>query len=442
MFFAFGTALYWYRIQVMVETIIIEILATYTLKKRNGFAWRLPLSILSLLAVAVCYPTFDNGELSLCVVFLLFFVLSALALCFVYDEKMLSVFSCCMMAYALRHFAYILNSLFEQTLNFTVTNPYEITTAYRFDPIQFSIYITIFALSYWVGWAFLFRPIRLARDISIKNLPLAVVSATIVLADIILNIFVVEDMSKSLLTSIIIDLYGLIFSVIAMAFFLLSFSNKTLENELEMAKMLRAKDQKNYETIKNNIDLINVKCHDLKHMLNSFDNLTAEERKTLANAINIYDSPAVTSSEVLNVVLAEKGAVAVKEGVEFNYLIDPVDFSFVVQSDLYSLFENILSNALEALAKVTDKDKKVLRLRIKEKHAMVSIHLENYFDSNNVFVCNDDGTFKTSKDDNLNHGFGLRSVKMVVESLDGALTISTDEDLFMLDILLPKQSVK
>ncbi len=44
---------------------------------------------------------------------------------------------------------------------------------------------------------------------------------------------------------------------------------------------------------------------------------------------------------------------------------------------------------------------------------------------------------QTSKEDRLNHGFGTKSMAMVVERHGGTLTMEAQGDLFCLDALIP-----
>ena len=61
-------------------------------------------------------------------------------------------------------------------------------------------------------------------------------------------------------------------------------------------------------------------------------------------------------------------------------------------------------------------------------------HVENRFSGEVRFV---DGMPQTSKEDRLNHGFGTKSMAMVVERHGGTLTMEAQGDLFCLDALIP-----
>ena len=49
-----------------------------------------------------------------------------------------------------------------------------------------------------------------------------------------------------------------------------------------------------------------------------------------------------------------------------------------------------------------------------------------------------DGLPETSKQDKDNHGFGLKSIKLIAEKYNGSLAVSTEiKNLFSLNILIP-----
>ena len=64
----------------------------------------------------------------------------------------------------------------------------------------------------------------------------------------------------------------------------------------------------------------------------------------------------------------------------------------------------------------------------------MSIHEENYFVGE---LDLSDGLPRTTKDDKDNHGFGMLSIRSLAEHHGGALTVRTEGELFLLDVLLP-----
>ena len=66
---------------------------------------------------------------------------------------------------------------------------------------------------------------------------------------------------------------------------------------------------------------------------------------------------------------------------------------------------------------------------------MASLHVENYFVGPLEFS---DGLPKSTKGDDPNHGFGMRSMERTAQRYGGTLVASTQDDLFLLDVAVPQ----
>ena len=186
---------------------------------------------------------------------------------------------------------------------------------------------------------------------------------------------------------------------------------------------------------KENIDIINIKCHDIKHKLAKFKGrLEEDEIQEIENAIMIYDSQVKTQSEALNIVLTEKSLQCKKNGIQLTCIADQSNFDFMSYSDQCSLFGNIIDNAIEAVMKIEDINRRVVCLNIKSVGKIVSVHIENYFDGKLKFI---NGLPETTKSDNRFHGYGMKSVKMIIDKYGGNMVVRTNDGLFMLDMMLP-----
>jgi len=68
---------------------------------------------------------------------------------------------------------------------------------------------------------------------------------------------------------------------------------------------------------------------------------------------------------------------------------------------------------------------------------MLSIHIQNYYHGKIIF---DNDLSITTKGDIRYHGFGTKSIKMIVEKYKGTLSFNIIKDIFSLNILFPIQS--
>lgn len=210
-------------------------------------------------------------------------------------------------------------------------------------------------------------------------------------------------------------------------------SNKRRELELDTIKTLMEEERRQYFFEKSMIEMVNIKCHDLKHQIAALDNEGKEKlRDQIRPVIHAYDSSFHTGNVALDVVLTRENFNCNEKDVKLTCVADGECLNFMPEVDVYSLFGNILDNAIEATEKLEDKDKRIISLSVTKEGYFVSIHAENYFADKLTFT---DGLPETTKLDTIYHGYGLKSIRMLVQKYEGSLKISTNEDRFVLDIL-------
>ena len=231
-----------------------------------------------------------------------------------------------------------------------------------------------------------------------------------------------------------------LFDIIACALLLVilldMFRFREAEREqLIMMRILR-QEREQHELSKATVDVINRKCHDLKHQISALRNMPSEERERsigeLERAILIYDSFAKTGNEDLDIVLAEKTLLCEEKGVKLQCIADGAKLRFMKTEDLYSLLGNALDNAIEAAVQEETPARRVITLRVSAREDIVTIHIENPCRQQPLMV---DGLPVTTKRNRDYHGFGVKSMRYVAQKYDGALTVDWEDGMFYLDIL-------
>ena len=213
---------------------------------------------------------------------------------------------------------------------------------------------------------------------------------------------------------------------------------RSLKSELQTTMQLLKQAEDQYKSSKENVDIINLKCHDLKHQLTEYaknGKLDSELLGELENVINIYDSTIKTGNEALDLILSEKSLICQKKDIKLTCLADCSKLNFINKTDLYSLFGNLIDNAMEAVYKIQDVDKRHINLVVKNVNSFVSISIDNYYEGNIVLL--DNGLPKTTKEDKDYHGYGMKSIQLIVNKYDGDLNISLDNNVFSLFIMFP-----
>lgn len=107
-------------------------------------------------------------------------------------------------------------------------------------------------------------------------------------------------------------------------------------------------------------------------------------------------------------------------------------FSFVEELDLYSLFQNALTNAINAVSALPEGVERFISLSSVRDGNMLTIHMENPCEDDIAFV---DGLPQTKNDPDW-HGFGMKSMNRIAEKYNGMLTAEQRGKMFFLDILL------
>ena len=211
------------------------------------------------------------------------------------------------------------------------------------------------------------------------------------------------------------------------------------QQELELMNQMWHRQQEHLRLSRENIDIINRKCHDLKHQIAALRTLKDRDQidrqiAEMEEAVMIYDSVIRTGNPVLDVVLTEKSLYCEVHQINMTCLVDGKQLDFVDSVDLYTLFGNALDNAIESVMKQTDKQKRVIQVAAYEEQGMLLIRIRNYCDDTPELV---DGLPVTTKADTDYHGFGLKSIRHTAEKYGGGISIQTGSNFFSLQILLP-----
>lgn len=202
---------------------------------------------------------------------------------------------------------------------------------------------------------------------------------------------------------------------------------------------LRSQMQEQYELSRTNMELINRKCHDLRHHVAALrmerDPAAREEGlRDMEQAVMIYDSAAQTGNKVLDTVLTQQSLVCEQERISWTCMADGELLSFMKPVDLYTLFGNALDNAIESVRQVDDPQRRTVAVTVCRQHGMALIQIENYYAHG---ITMKDGLPVTTKEDAVQHGYGLKSISSIAAQYGGVMRVQTDEDIFILSVLLP-----
>ena len=212
-----------------------------------------------------------------------------------------------------------------------------------------------------------------------------------------------------------------------------------LRRENAILDQLRAGEERQYELDRSAMEMINIKCHDLKHRLIALRDMHGEEQaralQDVENAANIYDAVVQTGCKPLDLIIKNKVLLCEKYGIRFFYMADGEKLSFMSAVDIYSLFGNALDNAIAASQQVEDESRRLINLAVAARGRLLPIHVENYTAQEPAIGA--DGLPRTTKADAANHGFGMISMRRTAESYGGVMSVSCKNHIFSLDMTIP-----
>jgi len=227
--------------------------------------------------------------------------------------------------------------------------------------------------------------------------------------------------------------------LLSIQFNIFDLSKEKYERELEEYIYRTAADQRKMSDEK--MALINMKAHDLKHSLEAIrhemgSGVAERELAEAELAISDFNTIIQTGNRALDTILTEKNIVCGQSGIEFTCIADGDAVAFMDSVDLYILFGNALDNAIERL-RLERLENRIISLKISQKEVGVIISIENFCSDVLTF---EDGLPQTIKANKNFHGFGLRSIRSIVEKYKGNMVIRQQGKMFILNLMFPLQS--
>ena len=349
--------------------------------------------------------------------------------CFwLYKCRFITALHCVTVAYCLEHIAQRGSSLLSWLLG--VKSP--ITCKVLLCGMIFGIF--------GIAYKFLLKDSSYSEENEdIQDKMMIVLAFFVVVADIVLSLTMgevyLEVQSKSFriaetLSTIIISILALIVGVSRIR------ESKAI-NEKNMLKQVLDLEQEKYQREKAVAEIINIKCHDLKHRISNLESrIDSEELQEINRVVDEYEGNLHTGNATLDVVLRNKNLLCQQNDINFTCIANGKLLSFMKDSDIYALFGNLMDNGIEAAQRLENKEMRVISLTVTEKFSMIFIHMENYFQGEIIF----EGRYpRTQKKDKMYHGYGTHSIRYLAEKYDGDVQMNGENGIFMVDIMIPKK---
>lgn len=268
-----------------------------------------------------------------------------------------------------------------------------------------------------------------------------------------LNFVIVGMISLDILYSVVIDQVFLAsqinsYNYLSMIFInILSLSLMMIYINIQTneQKIILLEKEKNLLETKEKIEKINIQFveelnhwkHDIQYVFNTVIYDIANQNytnalKTLKEYSNDFDTSQSfikTPDSLLNHILLSHYDRIKNEKIHLY-----VDYSKArnpLENTHYSIImENLLNNAIENCSGKT----RQIYIRIDEKTNIFFLEMKNTIDHS---VLSENISLETTKTNKNEHGFGLKSIKMILKKYNGKMNIFEEYDFFVVRIIIP-----
>ena len=272
------------------------------------------------------------------------------------------------------------------------------------------------------------------RELSLTNASLLFLLplVSIVLLHIVVLITMIVDAPQYVYTAFIISALLLLYANLIVFWVHESLIKAQKENiEYKLQKQKAELDTEYYSVLQNQYENSNILIHDIKRHLLSVKELANHNDCDGINSYidNLYDEYQIkylkkySNHKIINAIINRYMMLCKESDIDFYCDIRNIDFSFVPDTYLTSILDNLLENAFEASK---NSKEKTIELTIKNNNVnFVIITLENSCLYPPKIKMGELQTTKSNKDI---HGYGIKSIKRIAKELDGVVDYSYDQN--------------
>ncbi|MDD6039070.1 MAG: GHKL domain-containing protein, partial [bacterium] len=252
---------------------------------------------------------------------------------------------------------------------------------------------------------------------------------------VLLSLIIVPDdnykLSASIARTIICILVIIILSVVGILYAIAALYKAS---QLEEKQMLSEVNEKYYKNMENQMFQIRQFRHDLNNHLQVLANLPVHEMKDYVNKLlsdrSIAKPISFCRNSVINALLGSKYDYIETTHIDFHYDISLEDEPALSPTDLCALVGNLLDNAIEGCLKPDTS--RFIRLDLSCAKGLFVIKIVN-----SCLLTVD--TSRTSKTHHSSaHGFGIKSIREIVERNNGTVTINHENGIFEVFVVIPQ----
>ena len=216
--------------------------------------------------------------------------------------------------------------------------------------------------------------------------------------------------------------------------------SKSLEAEVATERRMAAERERQYQISRENIEAINVKCHDIRHQIHRLADggadVDAQALTDIEREVAVYDSAVRTGHEALDTILTEKRLVCEREDITLSCIADGAALRGLEPAEIYAFFGNALDNAIRAVRALDEPELRSISLTVRRAGTLAVVHVENYCAADTV--CFAESGLPETTQEGPDHGFGTRSMRALVERHGGTLAFDLCGNVFAVNAVIPE----
>lgn len=208
-----------------------------------------------------------------------------------------------------------------------------------------------------------------------------------------------------------------------------------LEKQTELLSQQKAATNKFYHESEKRYEAAQKLLHDFKKHLQVVESLANESYsnnqayiENLEETIKSLEQKFQCSNKIINVIIWEKMQQCERLNINFNISMQDIDWDFMSDMELTSLFANLLDNSIEA-CEDSVAVKKDIDLRIHKYKKFIVINLMNSIGQRPVIKNRKPVSTKPG-----HKGLGMLILEEIVKKYDGDLNFDYTEEFFITKI--------
>lgn len=297
--------------------------------------------------------------------------------------------------------------------------------------LYFVLMPLIYALTMLAAWFTVIKKIKSDPGFRFNNPLLVFVSCAFLFMAAVLTYYVRNSLWNMYMLFALMVIAAL-FTVLVVIVSLMNVRTASLEQENVILMQLLNKDRQHYEQTKLSNEKIQIKYHDLKKMQND-GIINYQQLSDISADKEILLSTYFTGNIALDVVLSEKALMCERLGIRFICVADGSAVDFMKPYHIYSFMLNAIENCIESVK--NEADRREIEVNVVRKGNMCLIKTCNYTELEKLELCG--GVPSTTKEQKQEHGFGVKSMKNVVDIYGGTIRFYIEDHNFVMIALIP-----